>query len=55
MVVCPITRHEIEEEECAITIKESYKDGKQKLILPSKFRKVNGWKIICKSCKSHKK
>jgi hypothetical protein len=54
MIECPIIRQEIEEEECDITRKESYKEGKDKPILHSKFRKVIGWKAICKSCKNHK-
>jgi len=55
MVECPIIRQEIDEAECATVCKESYKEGKEKVILHSKFRKVNFWKAVCKSCKSHKK
>lgn len=54
MIECPIIRQEIEEDECVIASREAYKEGKEKPILHSKFRKVIGWKAICKSCKNHK-
>ncbi|MDF2472924.1 MAG: hypothetical protein K0R21_706 [Anaerocolumna sp.] len=55
MAYCPILRQEIVEDECSITTKEAYKEGKERPILHSKFRKINGWKAICKNCKNHKK
>lgn len=55
MVQCPIVRQEIDEDECQIAMNESYKEGKDKPILHNKFRKISGWKAICKNCKNHKR
>ncbi len=53
MTECPIVRGEIETAECTAVTKEAVKTGKEKPVLHSKFRKVVGWKAICKSCKNH--
>lgn len=55
MIECPILRDNIDEEECAHVREESLKTGKEKPKLPNKFRKIIGWKAICKSCKNNKK
>lgn len=51
---CIIISNEIEEEECENIINEAYKEknGKE---LPKKFKRIIGWKAICKECKYHKK
>ena len=52
---CPIVREDIDENECLAVRKEAVKTTKEKPVLHSKYRKVVGWKAICKSCKNHKK
>ncbi|MFU0828184.1 MAG: DUF3795 domain-containing protein [Lachnoclostridium sp.] len=54
MIQCPIIRDSISEEECACVKKEALKESKEKPKLHNKFRKVIGWKAICKSCKNNK-
>lgn len=51
MVDCPIIRQEVDEEECRQVAIESYKDGKN--IIAKKFKRIIGWKYICKQCKHH--
>jgi hypothetical protein len=52
MVKCIIFQEEMDEEECKMAITESYKEKPQ---VPKKFKRVIGWKIICKQCPNHKK
>ena len=51
---CLGLRDEITEEECALATMESYKE-KNGRELPKSFKRVIGWKMICKECKNHQK
>jgi hypothetical protein len=52
MIKCFIVNEEISEEECKNVITESYKD-KPKIL--KKYKRIIGWKYICKECPNHKK
>ncbi|BBF43807.1 hypothetical protein lbkm_2495 [Lachnospiraceae bacterium KM106-2] len=55
-MLCPIIRKEIEEDECTVVTKESYHECKDKQAdIPNKFKRIAGWRAICKQCKKHKK
>ena len=51
---CCIVQKEITEEECELIIAESYKEKNGK-DLPKRYKRIIGWKIICKECPYHKK
>ena len=52
MPKCFAVESEITEEECKLACEESYKEknGKE---LPKRFKRIIGWKAICKNCKYH--
>ena len=55
-MLCPIIRMEISESECHNVAEESYKGGKDKQAkVSNKFKRIIGWKAICKQCKHHEK
>ncbi|PXV95840.1 hypothetical protein C8E03_101471 [Lachnotalea glycerini] len=51
MLKCFVLNQEISEEECKNTIEQSYQN---KPIIPKKFKRIVGWKYICKECPNHK-
>ncbi|MBO5197159.1 MAG: hypothetical protein J6B85_01370 [Lachnospiraceae bacterium] len=56
MVQCPIIREEIDEAECACIQSEAVKDGKGgQAAVAKKYKRIVGWKAICKTCKYHNK
>lgn len=55
MPECLILHETIDEEECRSICTEAVKDGKTKVMIPKKVKRIIGWKGICKSCRHHKK
>ena len=54
-MLCPIVRKEISDEDCTAVTEQSYlSDKTKKALMPTKFKRILGWKTICKECKFHK-
>ena len=51
-VKCLIIHKEIPLEECRVTCLEAYKAKPDRL--QKKFKRIVGWKAICKSCPNHR-
>jgi hypothetical protein len=55
-MICPIIRKDITEEECLHVSSESHRDVKDKQAkISNRYKRIIGWKAICKQCKEHKK
>lgn len=54
MFDCPIIREEIDQQECEGIRAEAVKEGKGgQAAVPKKYKRIVGWKAICKTCKYH--